>query len=120
MSSAKMVASTIEFGYIAIDDTPRQSFGQSGLADPGIAHIKGIVLGPPAQDLHGPFDFRLAPDQGVDLAFARLLVEIHAISVERLPAAPIGFFAGLLFLGGACLALFIPSWHLGDAVRRCS
>jgi len=66
-----------------MDDAARQTLRDSGLADAGIADEQRVVLLPPAQDLDGAVDLGLTADQRVDLAFARLLVEVDAIGVER-------------------------------------
>ena len=58
------------FRHFALDDAPRQAFGDRGLADAGIADIERVVLGAPAQDLDGALDLGLAADQRIDLAAA--------------------------------------------------
>jgi hypothetical protein len=47
-----------------------------GLADAGLADVQRIVLAAAAQHLDGALDLLLAADQRVDLALARLLVEV--------------------------------------------
>ena len=68
----------------AFHDAPRQAFDDGGFADAGIADIERIVLGAPAQHLDGALDLPLAPDQRIDGAPARLVVQIGAIGLERL------------------------------------
>ncbi|MCY1171418.1 hypothetical protein D9M73_115280 [compost metagenome] len=70
-------------GHFALDDLARQPLGNRGLAHAGIAHIKRVVLGTAAQDLHGAIDLGPAPDQRIDLALLGLLVEIDAELLER-------------------------------------
>src|SRR5690349_15086573 len=77
-----------------MDDAARQSLSDSGLADAGFADKQGIILLPPAQHLDGAADFQLAPDQWIDLALARLLVEVDAVSLQRV-ALLLRFVAGL-------------------------
>ena len=80
-------------GHAALDDLARQALGDGGLADAGVTHIEGVVLGSPAEDLDRALDFQFAPDQRVDLAGAGLLVEVDAIGLQslgrlRLPGSP--------------------------------
>ena len=106
-----------DVGHLAIDDLAGQTFGDGGLADAGVADQQRVVLGPAAQDLDRAFDLGLAADQRIDLALARLFVEVDAIGFQRLAALfdgrlVLGLFGrgalGGLGLGGAGL--------LGDAV----
>ena len=75
---------------LAMHDAAREPFGDRGLADAGIADEQRIVLLPAAQHLDGAADLGVAPDQRVDLAFARLPVEVDAIGFER-----VALFLGL-------------------------
>jgi hypothetical protein len=93
-------------------------FGDRRLADAGIADEQRIVLLAAAQHLDGAADLGLAPDQRIDLALARLLVEVDAIGLERV-ALLLGVVAGLgvgvLVDAAHRLALGEPC-PLGDAV----
>ena len=105
--------------HLRLDDAPRQTLGQRGLADAGIADIERVVLGAAAQHLDGALDLGLAADQRVDLARRRLLVEVDAIGGERLVLA-LPRLVGLVLLGlaGALHAAALrPAGHLGDPVR---
>jgi len=77
--------------HFAVHDAARQTLGDGGLADAGFADEERIVLLPPAQHLNGAVDLGLAADQRIDLALARLLVEVDAIGVER-----VAFLLGLV------------------------
>src|ERR1700739_3626508 len=84
-----------------MDDAARQAFRDCGLADTGLADEQRIVLLPPAQHLDGAVDLGIPADQRIDLALARLLVEVDAISVERIAlllllvaGLGVGFFVG--------------------------
>ncbi len=104
--------------HFAMDDAPRQAFGDRGLADAGLADEQRIVLLPPAQHLDGAADLGLAADQRIDLALARLLVEVDAIGFERVALflrLVAGFGIGV-FLGAAHRARFRHARPLGDAV----
>ncbi len=69
--------------HFAVHDAARKALGDRGLADAGIADEQRIVLLPAAEHLDGAVDLGLAADQRVDLALARLLVEVDAIGLER-------------------------------------
>ena len=84
MSSEKIVASFEHFRHLASDDLARQAFGDRGLADAGIADEQRVVLRAAAEHLDRAQHFRLAPDQRIDLAVVRLLVEVDAIGGERI------------------------------------
>ena len=104
--------------HFAMDDAPRQPFGDRGLADAGFADEQRIVLLPPAQHLDGAADLGIAADQRIDLALARLLVEVDAIGVERV-ALFLRLVAVLgvgVFVGAAHRARFRHARPLGDAV----
>ena len=68
---------------LAVHDAPGQALGDRGLADAGVADEQRIVLLPAAQHLDGAVDLGVAPDQRIDPALARLLVEVDAIGLER-------------------------------------
>src|SRR5262249_1552218 len=89
--------------HLAVDDAPRQSFRDRGLADAGIADEQRIVFLAAAEHLDGAVDLGAAADQRVDLALARLLVEVDAVRLERV-ALFLAFLAALgvgLLLGAA-------------------
>ncbi|SBV31309.1 200 kDa antigen p200, putative (fragment) [uncultured Sphingopyxis sp.] len=94
-------------GHVALDDLARETFGDRGLADAGIADIERIVLAAAAEDLDRAVDLCIAADQRIDLAAARLFVEVDGELVER------GFLLGLAF--ALVLRLFL---FLGLGLRR--
>ena len=101
-----------------MDDAARQTLRDSGLADAGIADEQRIVLLPPAQHLDGAADLGFTADQRIDLAFARLLVEVDAIGVERVALLfrlVVGFCIGVL-VAAAHRTRFRYARPLGDAV----
>ncbi len=104
--------------HFAVHDAAREAFGDRRLADAGVADEQRIVLLAAAQHLDGATDLGLATDQRVDLALARLLVEVHAIGFERV-ALLLGVVAGLgigvLVHAAHRLALGEPC-PLGDTV----
>ena len=105
-------------GHFAVHDAPRQTFGDRGLADAGVADEQRVVLLPAAQHLDGAVDLGFAPDQGVDLALARLLVEVDAIGFERV-ALLLRLVAALgigVLVGAAHGARFRHARPLGDTV----
>ena len=104
------------FRHVAVMDAFGEAFGDGGLADARIAHIKRVVLGAAAQHLDGALDLRLAADQRIDLALGGLLVEVHAIGIERFARALCFFLVAALLVGAPHGAVFRPARHLGDAV----
>jgi hypothetical protein len=70
-------------GHVVLRDAPGQAFGDGRLAHPGFAHQQRVVLAAAAQHLDDALDFVLAPDQRVDLAVTRLLVEVLSELLQR-------------------------------------
>ena len=103
-------------GHLAADDAPRQPFGDRRLADAGIADIERVVLRAPAEDLDGALDLRLAANQRIDLAVARLLVEVDAVGVERFGAALRRLLGSGLGVGTLDAPRLRAAARLGDAV----
>src|SRR5260370_3334342 len=85
---------------LAVDDTLGEAFRDRGLAHAGFADEQRIVLLPAAEHLDGAVDLGISSDHRIDLAVARLLVEVHAVSLERL-----ALFLGILVAFG--LGLFV-------------
>ncbi len=103
---------------LAVHDAPRQAFGDGGLADAGIADEQRIVLLPAAKDLDRSADLGITTDQRIDLALARLAVEVDAVGLERV-ALFLGLVAALgvgLVLGAAHRARLRHARPLGDAM----
>jgi hypothetical protein len=73
--------------HVAHDDAARQTFGDGGLADAGIADEQRVVLLAAAQHLDGALDLGPATDQRIDAARSRLLIQVDAINLERVCAA---------------------------------
>ncbi len=70
--------------YFAIDDALGKPFRDCSLANAGFADEQRVVLLAAAQHLDGAIDLGIAANDRIDLAVARLLVEIDAIGIERL------------------------------------
>src|SRR5690606_31756483 len=107
--------------HLALHDPAREPLGDRRLADARVADIERVVLRPPAKNLDRALDLAFTPDQRVDLAVLRLLVEVDAVGVERVVAALLT--AG--FLRPAPVAVLVGTLHaprlaaaggLGDAV----
>ena len=106
------------FRHFAVDDALGETFRDRGLADAGFADEQRIVLLPAAQHLDGAVDLGISPDHRVDLAVARLLVEVDAVGIERL-ALLLGILVALglgLLVDAAHRARFRHPGPLGDAV----
>src|SRR5690606_5679245 len=91
-----------------------------GLANAGLADEQRIVLGAAAQDLDRSADLGVATDQRIDFAFLGLLVEVDAVSLQR-----IALLLGLVAAAALGVGLLVGSAHrarlgqaraLGDAV----
>ena len=97
----------------------RQALGDGGLADARVADEQRIVLLAAAQHLDRAADLGVAADQRVDLALARLLVEVDAIGLQRI-ALLLGLLAAglgvVLFLGAAHGPRLGHAGPLGDAM----
>src|SRR4029079_5044638 len=72
-----------DVGNVALDDLAREAFSDRGFADSGLADVERVVLRAAAEDLHGPFALGHTADERVDLAGARLLVEVDGELLER-------------------------------------
>ena len=83
-----------DFRRFAVDNLLGQAFGNGRLAHARVADEDRIVLAAAAEHLDAAIDFHVTADQRVDLAGAGLLVEIHAIGVQRLVALLDGFLLG--------------------------
>ena len=102
--------------HLPHNDAPRQTLGEGGLADTGVADEQRVVLVAAAEDLDGALDLLLAADERVDAALEGLLVEVDAIGLERLVVL-LHHLLGLGVLVGAVhRARPALARHLGDAV----
>ncbi len=113
MSSAYTWQSRQHLGHVALDDAPRQAFGDGGLAHPGLAHQQRIVLAAAAQHLDHALELVLAADQRIDLADQCLGVQVEGVVLERAMA---GLLVLLLF---ALLRSCLP-WVCGVLVMPCA
>ena len=64
----------------------REGLHHSGLSDAGLAHEDRIVLTPAQQDVDHLTGFRIAADDGVDAAVARLLRQVGGVEREEILA----------------------------------
>ena len=67
--------------YFPVHDHLRQPLRNGGLAHTRLANKQRVVLPAPAENLDSALDFHAAPDERVDLAEQRLLVEIDGIGL---------------------------------------
>ena len=65
-------------------DPPRQPLDDGGLADAGVADEQRVVLAPARQHVQRALDLRAAPDQRIDLAGARALVQVDRVRGQRI------------------------------------
>src|SRR5215211_4652704 len=99
-------------------DATGEALRDGRLADPCIADKQWVVLLAPAKHLDRAIDLSPAPDQRIDLAFTRLLVEVDTICLERVALLLLlvpGFRVGVL-LGAAYRPRFGHARALGDAM----
>ena len=101
--------------HVAVDDHLREPFRDRGLADSRLADEQRVVLAPPAQDLDRALDLVAASDEGIDLAEARLLVEVGGVRLQRALSTRLGRL--LVLVGGAEGLAFLVVVDLGDSVR---
>ena len=105
--------------HVAHDDSAGQAFGNGRLADAWVADEQRVVLLPAAQHLDGALNLGGPPDQGIDPAGPRLLVQVDAIDLERIGAALLlvaAFDSRGIFLHAAHGARLGHAGALGDAV----
>ena len=74
-------------GNIARDDALGQALDDRGLTDAGLADQHRVVLGATGQHLHDAANLVVAPDDWVELAFARALGQVGGVLLQRLVAA---------------------------------
>src|SRR5205814_10629825 len=72
--------------HLVRGDARSEALDDGGLADAGLADQHRVVLRAPREDLHQALDLGLAADDGVELAFGRLLREVAAELVQELRA----------------------------------
>src|SRR6185312_15566796 len=78
--------------HVAFDDALGETFGERGLADAGFADVERVVLAAAAQHLDRALDFLVAPDQRIDLALLRKLVEVVRELGQRIAARLLAAF----------------------------
>ena len=71
------------FGNIVVGDGLSEAFDDGCLADAGLAHQHGVVLGSAAEDLHHALGFAAAADDRVELLVAGKLGEVATKLVEH-------------------------------------
>src|SRR5207253_8580383 len=81
-------------------------------------YVERVVLLPPAENLNGAVDFLLAADQRIDLAVLRLLVEVDAISFQRIALfLRLAVAAAIAALGVAVLVVRSEERRVGKEWR---
>ena len=108
--------SSSELGNLLVDDPQRETLGERGLADAGLADQQRVVLAAPRQHLDHALELVGAADQRIDLAVARALREIDAEALERVRDRSV-FGAVVLDAGRAALDRRAARIDLRHAVR---
>ncbi len=103
--------------HLAVGDLQRQSLGDRGLADAGLADQAGIVFGTAREDLDDTFDLLIPADDRVDLAVLCRLSQVAREAVQRLAVA-LGGRCAAVVLKAALLLIFKARAHMvGDGLR---
>ncbi len=109
-------------GHVAVDDALGQALDHGGLADPGLADQDRIVLGAPRQHLDGTANLLVAPDHGIEFAFARGRGQVLGVLLQGLVAVlgagAVGLAALAHVLDGAVQALRRHTGRLQRLGRR--
>ena len=66
----------------ACHDFACETFGNGGFTDARVTHQQRIVLAAAAEHLNATLDFRITPDQRINVAFPRFGVEVDAVLRE--------------------------------------
>ena len=107
------------FRHVIGDDLLGQRLHDSGLADAGLAHEHGVVLGPAGEDLNGPLQLLLAAPNGVQLVVAGQGRQVDAQLVEdRCPGRCGGAAAAALLLARGNALAEQPLRLRTDLVQR--
>ena len=106
------------FRRLPFDNLLGQPFGNGGFANTGIAHQKGVVLAPAAQNLNATLHFRSAANQRIHFALARFGVQVDA---EFAQCRFLGLFiaaggSGLFFIRAGNGARFGKAGILGNTM----
>ena len=72
------------FRYLLVDNLFGNAFGDGGFADSGFADEERIILAAPAKDLDSPLHLVFAPDQRINLAEFRLLIQVGRVRFQRI------------------------------------
>ena len=62
----------------------RETFDDGSFADAGFADEHGIIFGAPRKNLDDAADFFIASNNRIELAAARLLVQVASVTLQRL------------------------------------
>ena len=65
------------FRHFAFYNLSGEALGYGRFADSGLAYVKRIILAPATQNLHRTRDFKITPNQGINLPRDSLLIEIN-------------------------------------------
>jgi hypothetical protein len=72
------------FGHVAANDPSGEPFDDRGLANARLPDEHRVVLRAARKDLNDPADLFVAPDDRIQLALARELRQVAAVTFERL------------------------------------
>ena len=108
------------FRHFAFGDAPGQPFGNGGFAYARLAHQQRVVFAAAAKNLDGALQLVLAANKRVNAPFARLLVEIDGVLLQR--RLLFVFFSGGTVSARSGFAVFgvgfVLAHAVGDEVHR--
>ena len=102
--------------HFAVNDTLGEPLGDGRLADTCLTNQQRVILAATHENLRNALDFRGTPNQRIDPALARHLIQIAGVGLQRIAggSALCSFFIHGLLLVTELLGITL---NLGNAVR---
>ena len=104
-------------GYLRIDYSLRQALRNGGFADAGLTDEERVVLTAAAQHLNHTLELSFTPDQRVDQATLRLLIQVGGEGLQGIFLSPFACHRFFVLLLAAALRAGVLTEQLGLAVR---
>ena len=92
-SREKTSAPFEHFGDVLLEQPCRETLGERGLADTGVADENRVVLAAAAEDLERPLQLGDAADQRIERAVASPVGEVQGVGAERIAGRRAAAFA---------------------------
>ncbi len=104
-----------QLGHLVIYDTLGKALGNRSLTHTGLTNEQRIVLATASQNLRDPLDLMFTPNQRVDTALTRQIIQIACIGIEWISSC--GRIAALLILHfPVAFRIAVVTRHLGNAM----